>query len=198
MKWVFGIPETGRIRSQPSVAGGLLFFGSQSGLVYAIDAESGCIWWTYKAKAEVRNAIAIDLDESNLPIDIYFGDFEGRIYRLDAISGKEKWIKKPNEHPLTTITGSITIYENEIFIPLSSVEIVTAINEDYECCTFRGGIVAMNKFTGETNWKYHTVNQPIETGFNDADTKKWGPSGVPVWSSPVSYTHLTLPTSDLV
>ena len=42
----------------------------------------------------------------------------------------------------------------------------------------------MNKFTGETNWKYHTVNEPIETGFNDADTKKWGPSGVPVWSSP--------------
>ena len=184
MKWVFGIPETGRIRSQPSVAGGLLFFGSQSGLVYAIDAESGCIWWTYKAKAEVRNAIAIDLDESNLPIDIYFGDFEGRVYRLDAISGNEKWIKKPNEHPLTTITGSITIYENEIFIPLSSVEIVTAINKDYECCTFRGGIVAMNKFTGETKWKYHTVNEPIETGFNDADTKKWGPSGVPVWSSP--------------
>ena len=183
-KWVFGIPETGRIRSQPSVAGGLLFFGSQSGLVYAIDAESGCIWWTYKAKAEVRNSIAIDLDESNLPIDIYFGDFEGRVYRLDAISGKEKWIKKPNEHPLTTITGSITIYENEIFIPLSSVEIVTAINKDYECCTFRGGIVAINKFTGETKWKYHTVNEPIETGFNDADTKKWGPSGVPVWSSP--------------
>ena len=61
---------------------------------------------------------------------------------------------------------------------------MTAINKDYECCTFRGGIVAMNKFTGETKWKYHTVNEPIETGFNDADTKKWGPSGVPVWSSP--------------
>ena len=115
-----------------------------------------------------------------LDIYIYFGDFEGRVYRLDAISGKEKWIRKPNEHPLTTITGSITIYENEIFIPLSSIEIVTAINKDYECCTFRGGIVAMNKFTGETKWKYHTVNEPIETGFNDADTKKWGPSGVPV------------------
>jgi polyvinyl alcohol dehydrogenase (cytochrome) len=184
LKWVFGVPETGRVRSQPSVAGGLLFFGSQSGLVYAIDAENGCIWWTYKAKAEVRNAIAINLDESNLPKDLYFGDFEGRVYRLDAISGKEKWVKKPNEHPLTTITGSITIFENEIFIPLSSVEIVTAINEDYECCTFRGGIVSMNKSTGETNWKYFTVDEPIGTGFNDASTKKWGPSGVPVWSSP--------------
>ena len=28
LKWVFAVPETGRVRSQPSIAGGLLFFGS--------------------------------------------------------------------------------------------------------------------------------------------------------------------------
>ena len=184
LKWVFGVPETGRVRSQPSIAGGLLFFGSQSGFIYALDAERGCIWWRYKAKSEVRNAIAIDLDESNLPKDIYFGDFEGRVYRLDALSGEEKWVQKPNEHPLTTITGSIVIYENDIFVPLSSVEIVTAIDKDYECCTFRGGLVAMNKITGEIRWKYHTVDESISTGFNDANTQNFGPSGVPVWSSP--------------
>jgi polyvinyl alcohol dehydrogenase (cytochrome) len=184
LKWVFGVPETGRVRSQPSIAGGLLFFGTQSGLVYALDATKGCIWWTYKAKAEVRNAISIDLDESNNPKDIYFGDFEGRVYRLDALTGEEKWIKSPNEHPHTTITGSITIFEDKIFVPLSSVEIVSAINKDYECCTFRGGVVAMNKITGETRWKYHTVDEPKETGLNAAGTKNHGPSGVPVWSSP--------------
>lgn len=184
LKWVFGIPETGRVRSQPSIAGGLLFFGSQTGMVYALDAETGCIWWSYKAKAEVRNAIAIDLDETNHPRDIYFGDFEGRVYRLDAITGVQKWIKKANDHPLTTITGSISIYEDDIFVPLSSVEIVTAIKKDYECCTFRGGVVAMDKITGEIKWKYHTVNEPKETGFNIVNAKKWGPSGVPVWSSP--------------
>jgi|TARA_B100001964_G_scaffold242980_1_gene319501 polyvinyl alcohol dehydrogenase (cytochrome) len=184
MKWVFGVPETGRVRSQPSIAGGFLFFGSQNGTVYALDADTGCIWWTYKAKAEVRNAIAIDLDEFNRPKDIFFGDFEGRVYRLEAASGKEQWIKEANDHPLTTITGSISIYGDDIFIPLSSVEIVTAIENDYECCTFRGGLVAMNKKTGEIRWKYHTVDEPKETGFNIAKAKKWGPSGVPVWSTP--------------
>ena len=63
--------------------------------------------------------------------------------------GKEQWIKEANDHPLTTITGSISIYGDDIFIPLSSVEIVTAIENDYECCTFRGGLVAMNKKTGD-------------------------------------------------
>ena len=51
---------------------------------------------------------------------------------------------------------------NEIFI--LSIEIVTAINKVLRAQNFRGGIVAMNKFTGETKWKYHTVNEPIETG----------------------------------
>ena len=63
--------------------------------MYMVDIQSK------KQKLEMQFT---DLDESNLPIDIYFGDFEGRVYRLDTISGKEKWIKKPNEHPLTTIT----------------------------------------------------------------------------------------------
>ena len=184
MKWVFGVPDAEKVRSQPSISGGFLYFGTQSGLVYALDAEAGCIRWTYKAKAEVRNAIAIDLNQSNHPNDLYFGDFEGRIYRLDALTGEEKWIRKPNAHPLTTITGSIAIFENNIFVPLSSVEIVAAIDENYECCTFRGGVVAINKISGETTWKYYTVNEPIEAGFNDANAKKWGPSGVPVWSSP--------------
>ena len=93
MKWVFGVPDAEKVRSQPSIAGGFLYFGTQSGLVYALDADVGCIRWTYKAKAEVRNAIAIDLNQSNHPNDLYFGDFEGRIYRLDALTGEEKWIR---------------------------------------------------------------------------------------------------------
>ena len=42
----------------------------------------------------------------------------------------------------------------------------------------------MNKITGEIRWKYHTVDDSIPTGFNDANTQNFGPSGVPVWSSP--------------
>ena len=62
MKWVFGVPDAEKVRSQPSIAGGFLYFGTQSGLVYALDAEVGCIRWTYKAKAEVRKRKQEDND----------------------------------------------------------------------------------------------------------------------------------------
>ena len=184
VKWVFGVPNTGRIRSQPSIAGGVIFFGSETGIVYALDSLTGCTWWTYKAMAEVRNAIAVDLDSNDLPTNLYFGDFEGRIYRLNAKTGEQVWVSRVNDHRATTITGSISIYGDDIFIPLSSVEILKAIAPKYECCTFRGGVVAMNKFSGEIKWKFNTVEVPKHTGFNVVNAKKWGPSGVPVWSTP--------------
>ena len=171
VKWVFGVPNTGRIRSQPSIAGGVIFFGSETGIVYALDSLTGCTWWTYKAMAEVRNAIAVDLDSNDLPTNLYFGDFEGRIYRLNAKTGEQVWISRVNDHRATTITGSISIYGDDIFIPLSSVEILKAIAPKYECCTFRGGVVAMNKFSGEIKWKFNTVEVPKHTGFNVVNAK---------------------------
>ena len=41
-------------RFQPAVAGGTLFVGSQNGNVYALDAKTGCVRWTFRASAEVR------------------------------------------------------------------------------------------------------------------------------------------------
>ena len=57
LKWAFGFPDATSAWSQPTVAGGRLFVGSQNGTVYALDAKSGCIIWTFTAKSGVRNAL---------------------------------------------------------------------------------------------------------------------------------------------
>ena len=46
LKWAFGFPDATSAWSQPTVAGGRLFVGSQNGTVYALDARSGCIIWS--------------------------------------------------------------------------------------------------------------------------------------------------------
>ena len=43
LKWAFGFPGANSSGSQASVAGGRILIGSRTGLVYAIDAKSGCI-----------------------------------------------------------------------------------------------------------------------------------------------------------
>ena len=55
---------------------------------------------------------------------------------------------------------------------------------DYECCTFRGSISALNATTGELLWKSYTVDEPKKVRKNKIGVQLWGPSGVGVWASP--------------
>ena len=183
LAWTFAVPGADRMRSQPTVGGGVVFIGSQSGSVYALYEKIGCVCFYFNALSEVRGSITVELGE-DLPESLYFGDFQGHIYKLEALTGKLVWRRRVDPHPLTTITGSPVLYEENLFIPLSSTEIVAAINSDYECCTFRGGIVAVDKASGETNWRLHLVDEPHRQDSTHSDVSFWGPSGVPVWSSP--------------
>ena len=54
LKWAIGFPDATSAWTQPTVAGGRLFTGSQNGTVYSLDAKSGCIYWTFSAASSVR------------------------------------------------------------------------------------------------------------------------------------------------
>src|SRR5262245_31296038 len=55
LKWAFGIAGVTQARSQVAVAGGRIFFGSDpAGVVYSLDAKTGCTYWSYKARSEER------------------------------------------------------------------------------------------------------------------------------------------------
>ena len=57
---------------------------------------------------------------------------------------------------------------------------------DYECCKFRGSIVALDAVTGRQIWKSYTIpEEPKPFRRNARGTQLWGPSGGAIWSSPV-------------
>src|SRR4051812_10426046 len=59
LKWAFGFPDANEAAAQPTVVGGRLFVGSETGVVYSLDAKTGCIHWTFTAQGEVRTAITV-------------------------------------------------------------------------------------------------------------------------------------------
>ena len=105
VKWAFSYPASVRARSQPTFAFGALYVGSQSGSVYALDAASGCIRWTFETTAEVRTPIVIPAHQGASK-RAFFGDLIGRVYALDAATGHELWRQRVDEHPSATITGA--------------------------------------------------------------------------------------------
>ena len=49
LKWSFGIPGAMSMYSQPAVAFGRVFVGGDNGVVYSLDAKTGCLHWAYQA-----------------------------------------------------------------------------------------------------------------------------------------------------
>jgi polyvinyl alcohol dehydrogenase (cytochrome) len=180
LAWAFGFPEAQRARSQPAVTDRAIFTGSQSGRVYALDRMTGCIWWTFDAEAEVRNAPVLDVDADG-GATLYFGDFGARVYALDAQTGKLRWSTSVRDHPDGTITGSLALHDGRLFVPMSSTEVLSAYNPAYECCTFRGGVTALDAASGARVWRWYSVEKPVRHKGGET-----APSGAPVWGTPTA------------
>jgi polyvinyl alcohol dehydrogenase (cytochrome) len=186
LKWALGFPGAIRARSQPAVAFGALYVGSQDGTVYALDLASGCVRWTFQASAEVRTAIIVQPDaQGGVPHRLFFGDVIAHAYAVDALTGKLLWSVKVDEHPNATLTGTPAYHDGVLYVPVSSLEVTSAADPKYECCRFRGAVVALDGVSGAQRWKAHTVAaepKPVRT--TTEGTRVFAPSGAPVWASP--------------
>lgn len=78
LKWAFAHPGETFVESQPTVVGGRVFIGSPSGAVYALDAETGCTYWTFQASASVKSAVTIGRLSTN-SYGVFFGDQSGKV-----------------------------------------------------------------------------------------------------------------------
>jgi polyvinyl alcohol dehydrogenase (cytochrome) len=186
LKWAFGFPDATSAWSQPTVSGGRLFVGSQNGTVYALDAKTGCVYWTFTAKGGVRTAMTVGRGT------VFFGDTGANVYALDVENGKQLWSRQVDEHPYARVTGTPTLYEDRLYVPVSSLEETAASQAGYECCTFRGSLLALDVQTGKTVWQYYTIPPAEALGKTAAGATLWGPSGVGIWSAPTIDTKRSL------
>jgi polyvinyl alcohol dehydrogenase (cytochrome) len=179
LKWAFGFPDAITAYGQPTVVGGRVYTGSNDGTVYAIDAQTGCLYWMYQAKAMVRDAVVIGPGSR-----AYFGDLESNFYALDANTGKLIWQKKLDDQAFTRITGTAKLHDGRLYVPIASQEENAGANPYYSCCTFRGNIVALKASDGSVIWKSFTSPEAKPTWKSSAGIQYYGPSGATIWSSP--------------
>jgi polyvinyl alcohol dehydrogenase (cytochrome) len=184
LKWAFGLGQGTAVRSQPAVAGGRLFTADITGLVYALDAKSGCQYWSFKADSPVRSGIAFD-DTGGAGPAICFGDLKGNAYAVNATSGQLLWKVHAGEHFAAMVTGTPLAHGDVVYFPFSSFEEILPPNPKSECCTFRGSVVALDASSGKLLWRTYTIQDaPQPTTKSKAGTQLHGPSGAGVWSTP--------------
>jgi len=186
LKWAFGFPEGNSAYSQPTVEGGRVFVGSDTGFVYSLSAATGCAFWSFKANAGVRTTIVIGPGTGTRAREIaYFGDIRGNVYAVNAETGVQIWTLRADTHRLARITGSPVLYDGRLYVPISSLEESGAGNPNYPCCTFRGALAVYKASTGEPIWKAYTIAQPAQPiKTTSIGIQLWGPAGAGLWSSP--------------
>jgi polyvinyl alcohol dehydrogenase (cytochrome) len=187
LKWAFGFPGELNANGHPTYAGGRVFVGSPGGKVYSLEAATGCVHWYLDAGSQVRSAISIARIQTPAgPVDAaFFGDAKANAWAVDAANGKLLWKTRVDDFPVARITGSPVFHDGTLFVPVASGEEATGGVPSYECCKFRGSLVALDAVTGKQLWKTWTIDEVAKpTKKNKIGTRLFGPSGAPIWSTP--------------
>ena len=187
LKWSFGLPAGAETYGQPTLADGRIFIGDDNSYVYSLDANSGCVYWSFHAEAQVRTATVIGAvtGHGSTKYAAYFGDRKANIYAVDAHSGELLWKTNVDQRLLSHITGSPVFYEGRIYAGVAGSEEVASGDPHYPCCTYRGSLSAIDAGTGKVIWKTYTIaDAPKPTKINSLGTQLWAPAGASIWTTP--------------
>jgi polyvinyl alcohol dehydrogenase (cytochrome) len=187
LKWAFGLPNSTSAYGQPTVVAGRVFFGTDTGYVYALDAKSGCVHWSFMAKAGVRNAMNVGpiAGHAGTRYAVYFGDLKANVYALDADNGALLWSTHVEPHYTARVTAAPALYRGRLYVPISSWEEYAARSLDYPCCSSVGNVVALDVNTGRQLWKTYVIAQaPAEVGTNSKGVRQYAPAGGSIWNTP--------------
>jgi len=166
VKWVF--TTGGDISATPTVYGNAVFFPDWAGNLFAVNKHTGQLIWSHQIgdydgfspNARSRTSPAIHGG------DLIIGDIERRfrvhnganIIAIDRGTGDLHWITRIDDQVTAAITGSPVVFGDVIYVGVTSIEEgLTLADPTYQCCTFRGSVVALDANTGRILWKTYVM-----------------------------------------
>jgi len=151
VRWAF--PTGDRVISSPVLQDGTLYFGSDDGSVYAVDAASGRQVWRHATQGPVSSTPAIAGDT------LYVGSYDGRFYALDARTGATRWKfrtegeKRFEAKGLHGRTPANQTYFDNFDIFLSSPVVA---GDSVYFGSGDGHLYALDRGAGTVRWKFRT------------------------------------------
>ena len=175
MLWKYEIESS--VTSSPTVADGVVYFGSYDQNLYAVDATSGNLLWKHKTSDAVYSTPAIANGF------VYFGSNDTHLYAVDGTTGDLRW-RYETEDP---VRSSPAVADGVVYFGTSDDENLYALNASsgkllwkYKATgwgvgspTIAKGMVyfrsyrylyALNASTGELIWRYDAddfVHSPV-------------------------------------
>ncbi len=185
LKWAFAY--AGTRNGQATVIGDRLFLTSTSGAVYALNAKTGCAYWRFDVPGGSRSSVTV----GKLPgkgaahYAVYLtGWTERTAYALDADTGRQIWKTLASDQHEVQMTGAPVLHAGVLYAPVSSAEEAIAVDDNYECCKFRGSVSAMDAATGKKLWETFVAPPAKPFQKSPKGVQMFGPAGGAIWSAP--------------
>jgi polyvinyl alcohol dehydrogenase (cytochrome) len=185
LAWVMAFPQTANMRAQPVVVGDTMYLSIvDSGQLFALDigTNSPCVKWVYEHDVPLRTALGYHTlpDGTNV---LLFADAAAHVMMMDAATAQVLWSATVKVTSVSNVTAMPVLFEDKVFVPISSGELNMGAAPEYECCTSHGAVVALNANNGERLWVYHTMEDAKPTTVSRVGTQQYGPSGAPIWTA---------------
>jgi len=161
LAWSVELDDIWNVSSQPLAVDGVIYLAVGYSEVYALDAVSGEVLWTYDPEVspeKMRMAWGI----RGLAFwkgRVYVGVQDGRLIAIDAETGKPEWsvlTTQPGDNRY--ITGAPRVFNDTVVIGHGGADFGFV----------RGYVTAYDTETGEQRWRWHTVPGNPADGFENA------------------------------
>ena len=94
-----------------------------------------------------------------------------------------RWKARQDDHPTAVITATPVLHAGVLYFSTASIEKGYSASPQYDCCTFRGAVIAVDTVTGKQKWKTFLVGEPSLQATGASGVTRSGPSGVGAWSA---------------
>ena len=170
--WSTELGTSRGLEATPIVEDGVIYTTGSWSLVFALDARTGKIKWTYDPKVPRERAYFFCCDVVNRGValhngKVYVGTLDGRLIALDQRTGTVVW-SVPTTDPAKaySITAAPILAHDKVVIGNAGSEYGV-----------RGYITAYDAQTGKLAWRFYTVpgdpNKGFESKAMETAAKTW-------------------------
>lgn len=168
LEWSLDLPGERSLEATPLAVDGVLYFTGSLSVVYAVDAVSGKLLWSYDPEIwrhgpqKLRLIMPVNRGAAYADGKIFSGTLDGRLIALDAKTGKLVWsattVEANSKH---TVTGAPRIVKDKVLIGNGGADFGA-----------RGYVTAYDIHTGKQAWRFYTVpGSPAENAGDPAMEK---------------------------
>jgi alcohol dehydrogenase (cytochrome c)/quinohemoprotein ethanol dehydrogenase len=152
LAWYYDLDTNRGQEATPIVVDGVMYFASAWSKVFALNAATGDLIWSYDPKVPGDWAVNACCDVVNRGVaawngKIFVGTLDGRLVALDAANGHRVWETLTVDRSFRyTITGAPRVAKGKVIIGNGGGEFGV-----------RGYVTAYDSETGKLAWRFYTV-----------------------------------------